>query len=83
MGAPIGVYSLNPPPKQRFESILSKIKANGLTPRALERQDYPKFGAVAEVRRLVRGPVAPSYSASLNSKCSVVSGRLALPTKLT
>lgn len=34
---------------------LSKLRQNGLVPKSLDRPDYPQFGAVGEVRRLLRG----------------------------
>ena len=41
--------------KQSLDTVYLKLRSNGLVPRTLERQDYPKYGAVAEVRRLLRG----------------------------
>ncbi|MGA8595746.1 MAG: pentapeptide repeat-containing protein [Bryobacteraceae bacterium] len=46
---------LTPIQKVRLETTLSKLRENGLLPKALERPDYPQFGAIGEVRRLLRG----------------------------
>jgi hypothetical protein len=46
---------LGPIQKLHLDSVLSKLRQNGLVPKMLERSDYPQFGAVGEVRRILQG----------------------------
>jgi hypothetical protein len=39
--------------QQLVASILSRLEAEGLTPQTLERPDYPRFGLLGEVRRIM------------------------------
>jgi hypothetical protein len=46
---------LNPIQGAHIEILLSKLKDSGLVPKTLERADYPQFGVIGEVRRLLSG----------------------------
>ena len=45
--------TLNYEQEQLIASFLSRLEMEGIIPRTLERPDYPRFGAIAEVRRLM------------------------------
>lgn len=48
---------LNPLQKQKLDSLKLKLESQGIIAQTLERENYPSFGAVGEVRRVVGGCV--------------------------
>jgi Pentapeptide repeats (8 copies) len=46
---------LTPMQRVLLETALSKLRENGFLPKTLDRPDYPQFGAIGEVRQMLRG----------------------------
>ena len=46
---------LSAPQKQMLESLKQRLKAEDIVAQTLEREDYPGFGAVGEIRRVISG----------------------------
>ena len=43
--------------QQYVSSLQARLEAEGMTPQTLERTDYPQFGAISEIQRLMSGCV--------------------------